>query len=128
MLKGRTFECKRHLNQLSPTYVKDVKQKDREELPMEIIYDSLEIAVPIPSPEPKEKSSTPPVTEVTAPRKELIPQIPPAQKVVRRERKSLFGSRWALSEDSGFKSYPSRPEVYLVTKKRGAIDNSYGRQ
>ena len=27
---------------------------------------------------------------------------------------SLFGSRWALSEDSGFKSYPSRPEVYLV--------------
>ena len=22
--------------------------------------------------------------------------------------------RWALSEDSGFKSYPSRPEVYLV--------------
>ena len=39
---------------------------------------------------------------------------------------SLFGSRWALSEDSGFKSYPSRPEVYLVTKKRGAIDNNYG--
>ena len=27
---------------------------------------------------------------------------------------SLYGSRWALSEDSGFKSYPSRPEVYLV--------------
>ena len=26
----------------------------------------------------------------------------------------LYGSRWALSEDSGFKSYPSRPEVYLV--------------
>ena len=33
----------------------------------------------------------------------------------------------ALSEDSGFKSYPSRLEVYLV-KKRGAIDNNYGRQ
>ena len=27
---------------------------------------------------------------------------------------SLYGSRWALSEVSGFKSYPSRPEVYLV--------------
>ena len=27
---------------------------------------------------------------------------------------SLYGSRWALSEDSGFKSYLSRPEVYLV--------------
>ena len=40
---------------------------------------------------------------------------------------SLYGSRRALSEDSGFKSYPSRPEVYLV-KKRGAISNSYGRQ
>ena len=42
----------------------------------------------------------------------------------RIEAVSLFGSRWALSEDSGFKSYPSRPEVYLVTK-RGVIDNNY---
>ena len=30
------------------------------------------------------------------------------------EALSLCGSRWALSEDSGFKSYQSRPEVYLV--------------
>ena len=30
------------------------------------------------------------------------------------EALSLYGSRWALSEDSVFKSYPSRPEVYLV--------------
>ena len=30
------------------------------------------------------------------------------------EALSLYGSRWALSEVSGFKSYPSRPEVYLV--------------
>ena len=41
------------------------------------------------------------------------PSGPVAQWV---EAVSLFGSRWALSEDSGFKSYPSRPEVYLVTK------------
>ena len=27
---------------------------------------------------------------------------------------SLYGSRWALSEDSSFNSYPSRPEVCLV--------------
>ena len=27
---------------------------------------------------------------------------------------SLYGSRWALSEDSSFNSYPGRPEVYLV--------------
>ena len=27
---------------------------------------------------------------------------------------SLYGSRWTLSEDSRFRSYPSRPEVYLV--------------
>ena len=45
----------------------------------------------------------------------------------RIEALSLSGSRWALSEDSGFKSYPSWPEVYLV-KKRGAIDDNYGRQ
>ena len=30
------------------------------------------------------------------------------------EALSLYGSRWALSEDSGFKSYSSRPKVYLV--------------
>ena len=30
------------------------------------------------------------------------------------EALSLYGSRRALSEDSSFKSYPSRPEVYLV--------------
>ena len=39
------------------------------------------------------------------------PSGPVAQRI---EALSLFGSRWALSEDSGFKSYPSRPEVYLV--------------
>ena len=38
---------------------------------------------------------------------------PVAQRI---EELSLYGSRWALSEDSGFKSYPSRPEVYLVKK------------
>ena len=32
------------------------------------------------------------------------------------ETLSLYHSWWALSEDSGFKSYPSRPEVYLVKK------------
>ena len=42
------------------------------------------------------------------------PSEPVAQQI---EAVSLFGSRWALSEDSGFKSYPSRPEVYLVKKK-----------
>ena len=41
------------------------------------------------------------------------PSGPVAQRI---EAVSLFGSRWALSEDSGFKSYPSRPEVYLVAK------------
>ena len=37
--------------------------------------------------------------------------LPMAQRI---EALSLYGSRWALSEDRGFKSYPSRPEVYLV--------------
>ena len=39
------------------------------------------------------------------------PSGPMAQQI---EALSLYGSRWALSDDSGFKSYPSRPEVYLV--------------
>ena len=41
----------------------------------------------------------------------IHPWSPLAQRI---EALSLYGSRWALSEDSGFKSYPSRPEVYLV--------------
>ena len=41
------------------------------------------------------------------------PSGPVAQRI---EAWSLYGSRWALSEDSSFKSYPSRPEVYLVNK------------
>ena len=59
--------------------------------------------------------------------KKSILDRPSGPVVQRIEALSLYGSRWALSEDSGFKSYPSRPEVYLV-KKRGAIDNNYGRQ
>ena len=32
----------------------------------------------------------------------------------RIEALSLYSSGWALSEDSGFNSYPNQPEVYLV--------------
>ena len=39
------------------------------------------------------------------------PSGPVAQRI---EALSLYGSRWALSEDNGFKSYPSRLEIYLV--------------
>ena len=39
------------------------------------------------------------------------PSGPMAQRM---EALSLYRSRWILSEDSGFNSYPSRPEVYLV--------------
>ena len=49
------------------------------------------------------------------------PSGPVAQWI---EALSLYGSRWALSEDSGFKSYPRG----LLGQKRGAIDNNYGRQ
>ena len=37
--------------------------------------------------------------------------LPVAQRI---EALSVYGSWWALSEDSGFKSYPNRPEVFLV--------------
>ena len=42
------------------------------------------------------------------------PSGPAEQRIVAL---SLYGSRWALSEDSG-----------LLGPKRGAIDNNYGRQ
>ena len=40
--------------------------------------------------------------------------LPSGPVALRIEALSLYGPRWAWSEDSGFKSYPSRPEVYLV--------------
>ena len=46
MLKGRRFERKRHLNQSRPRYIKDIMQKDIEELPIEVIYDAFKIPVP----------------------------------------------------------------------------------
>ena len=39
------------------------------------------------------------------------PSGPVAQKL---EALNLYASRWALSEDSGFHSYPSRSEGFLV--------------
>ena len=45
-----------------------------------------------------------------------IPQNSSLAVAQRIEVLSLYGSRWALSEDSGFKSYPSWLEVYLVKK------------
>ena len=84
MLKGRRFECKRHLNQLRPRYIKDI-QKDREELPMEIIYDAFKIPVPISPSELMKVSFTSPVLKIPAPRKLLIPQITPEKNVTRQE-------------------------------------------
>ena len=46
--------------------------------------------------------------------KKSILDRPSGPVVQRIEALSLCGSRWALSEDSGFKSYPSQPEIYLV--------------
>ena len=66
-LKGRKFECKRHLNQLRPRYIKDVMQKDREEMPMEVIYDAFEIPVSLSQPELIEVSTTLPVPKVPVP-------------------------------------------------------------
>ena len=88
MLKRRRFECKRRLNQLRPRYIKDVTKNDREELPMELIYDAFEIPVPISPLEPMEL--TPPMTEVPVPRKLLIPQIPPS---IRKKKSQTTLSR-----------------------------------
>ena len=74
-LKRRRFEWKEHLNQLRPRHIKDVTQKDSEELPMEEIYNTFKILVPISSPVLMEVFPTPLVPEVPATPKLLIPQI-----------------------------------------------------
>ena len=106
MLKGRRFKCKRHLNQLRPRHIKNVTQKDSEELPMEVIYDTFEIPVPISPTVPMEVSPTPPVPEVLAPQKLLIPQVPPAQKLVGQE---------SIREQKKLNDYASTP-------KKGSIE------
>ena len=55
-------ECKRNSNQLKPRYIKDVIQKDEEEL--QVIYDAFEILVLLFPPESMKVLPTPPVTEV----------------------------------------------------------------
>ena len=44
----------------------------------------------------------------------LSQHVPVVQRI---EALSLYGSRRALSEDSGFKWYQSQPEVFLVKKR-----------
>ena len=46
--------------------------------------------------------------------KKSIPDHPSGPVAQRIEVLSLYSSRWALSDDSSFKSYPSQPEVYVV--------------
>ena len=46
--------------------------------------------------------------------KKSILARPSGPKAQRIDALSLYASRWTLSEDGSFKSYPSRPEVYLV--------------
>ena len=106
MLKGSRFECKKHLNQLRPRHIKDVMQKDSAELPMEVIYDAFEISVPIHPPESIEISQTQPLPEVPVPLKLLMPQIPPAQKLVKRS-----GRR--------------KSNDYVSTSKRGGIEQNF---
>ena len=53
----------------------------------------------------------------------FCPKGPVAQRI---EALSLYGSKWALSEDSSFNS--PHPASGLLGQKRGAIDNNYGRQ
>ena len=46
---------------------------------------------------------------------QIIGFISPKKSMAQRiEALSFYGSRWTLSEDSGFKYYPSRLKVYLV--------------
>ena len=52
---------------------------------MEVIYDAFEKPVLISPPGPIKVCPTPPAPKVPSPRKLLILQIPPAQKLVRRE-------------------------------------------
>ena len=60
-------------------------KKNREELPMEVIYDTFKIPVPISPLGPMEVSLTPPLPKIPASQKLLIPKILQPQKVVRWE-------------------------------------------
>ena len=76
---------------------------------MEVIYDAFEIHIPISPPLPIELSPTPPMPEVPAPRKLLILQFPPAQKLIKQ--KSIRKKK--------------KSNDYISTPKREGIEQTF---
>ena len=73
------FDCRRHINQLRPRHTDDYKQAEDNELPLEVLYDSFNVPLPITQPTPRVVSSTP------GPRVPVSSPIPPPQTMLRRK-------------------------------------------
>lgn len=71
-VRSSKFDCRRHINQLRPRHTDDYKQAEDNELPLEVLYDSFNIPLPIAQPTP-------------CPRVPVSPPTPPPQTVLRRK-------------------------------------------
>ena len=78
-VRSSKFDCRRHINQLRPRYTDDYKQAEDNELPLEVLYDSFNVPLPITQPTPRVVSSTP------GPRVPVSSPIPPPQTMLRRK-------------------------------------------
>ena len=78
-VRSSKFDCRRHINQLRPRHTDDYKQAEDNELPLEVLYDSFNVPLPITQPTPRVVSSTP------GPRVPVSSPIPPPQTMLRRK-------------------------------------------
>ena len=78
-VRGSKFDCRRHINQLRPRHTDDYKQTEDNELPLEVLYDSFNVPLPITQPTPRVVSPTP------GPRVPVSSPIPPPQTMLRRK-------------------------------------------
>ena len=93
-VKSSKFDCRRHINQLRPRHTDDYKQAEDNELPLEVLYDSSNVPLPITQPTPRVVSSTP------GPRVPVSSPIPPPQTMF--EEKKYKGKK---------KSQPAEPQT-----------------
>ena len=78
-VRSSKFDCRRHINQQRPRHTDDYKQAEDNELPLEVLYASFNVPLPITQPAPRVVSPTP------GPRVLVSSPIPPPQTMLRRK-------------------------------------------
>ena len=87
-VRSSKFDCCRHINQLRPRHTDDYKQAEDNELPLEVLYDSFNVPLPITQPTPRVVSPTP------GPRVPVSSPTPSPQTVLRKSTRVKRKVNW----------------------------------